>query len=158
MRATAMQMKRSAHCIPPDYFCRQSLELSLKVLQPTHPQLAACLKDALNNHHLRSGLQVKRKNSATTIELFDNLALIKQIRPETVGKIMRALTGIAHHSITTYHAERDEGEIDLSSDIQYGSQLTSVVAYLIQDWAMYIEWILRHSRTETFTPAMRMYH
>lgn len=152
-----MQMKRSTYCMPPDYFCRQSLELSLKVLQPTHPHLAACLKDALNNRHLHSTLQVKRKNTTTPIELLDNLALVKQIRPETVGKIMRALTGIAHESINTHQALSEEEE-SLPSNTHYESQLFAVVAYLMEDWAIYIEWILRHSRTETPTPALHLYH
>lgn len=158
MRATAMPMKRSTHCMPPDYFCRQSLELSLKVLQPTHPQLASCLKDALNNHNLHSTLQIKRKNTTTPIELLDNLALVKQIRPETVGEIMRALTGIAHDSIGNPHTQNDQEAKALPNGIHYEKQLITVVAYLMEDWAIYIEWILRHSRTETPAPTMHIYH
>lgn len=126
-------MSRNTHYMyhqPPDMFSRQVLELTFRLLRNNNPELAFALKKTIDNIHFAPP---EATLGSHTGEMHLNTDVVRLLGAETVGKIVSALTDIGTHAV----AKKD-----------LPPQHIKILRGLIEDWAVFAEWILQHATSE----------
>lgn len=112
---------------PEDFFSRQALELSFRLLRNNNPGLANAINKALAGLHL-APYEVTHK--AHTGEMYYNAQLIAMLNVHVIGKIVSTLTEIGEQAL---HNQ------------QLPSEHIKLLRNLIDDWVLLAEWVLRNS-------------
>lgn len=149
-----MAKEHDRHSMPLDYICRQSMELTYKLLSVDHTEIAdvialllGCKAIPLKKipHPSGEGLKV----------IYENQVLLQYFSGESVAKVVQALTALAKSAIS----EDEQNSERLLSHLQSSGlptlnkpKLVMIIAHLINDWSFLVEWLLQNS-TCTKAPA-----
>ncbi len=112
---------------PDDFFSRQTLELSFRLLRNNNPGLANAIKKALNQIHL---VPYDVLHKVYTGEMYFNAQLLEILNVHTIGKIVSALTEIGEQALHNQALPPEH---------------VKLLRNLIDDWVQLTEWVLRNS-------------
>ncbi len=115
---------------PDDFFSRQALELSFRLLRNNNPGLANAIKKALDQINLAPYDALQK---AHTGEMYFNAQLLAILNVHIVGKIVLALTEIGEEAL---------------KDQALPSEHIKLLRNLIDDWVQLAEWVLRNSSSD----------
>jgi hypothetical protein len=115
---------------PDDFFSRQMLELSFRLLRNNNPGLATAIKKALDEIHL---VPYEILHKAHTGEMYFNAQLLTILNVHIIGKIVATLTEIGERAL--HNQELPAEHIKLLRN-------------LIDDWVQLAEWVLRNSSSD----------
>ncbi len=116
--------------MPVDFFSRQALELTFRLLRNNHPLLAHAVKQTIEN---TAPVPYEDLHSTFTGEMLLNAEVLHSLKAHTIGKIVSVLTEI--------------GEQALKQNDLPPSHMT-LMRTLIEDWVQLTEWVLAHSATD----------
>lgn len=116
--------------MPTDFFSRQALELTFRLLRNGHPLLAHTVKQTIDN---TATVSYEDLQSAYTGEMLLNSEVLASLKAHTIGKIVSALTEI--------------GEDALKQNDLPPSHMT-LMRTLIEDWVQLTEWVLAHTAAD----------
>lgn len=116
--------------MPSDFFSRQALELTFRLLRNNHPLLAHTVKHAIDNS---STVSYEDLQSAYTGEMLLNQELLGSLKAHTIGKIVSALTDIGEEALR---------QKDLPPNHM------TLMRTLIEDWVQLTEWVLAHTSAD----------
>jgi hypothetical protein len=116
--------------MPSDFFSRQALELTFRLLRNNHPLLAHAVKYTIDN---TSTVPYENLQSAYTGEMLLNSDLLSSLKAHTIGKIVSVLTDIGEEALR---------QKDLPP-----SHMT-LMRTLIEDWVQLTEWVLAHTAAD----------
>lgn len=116
--------------MPSDFFSRQSLELTFRLLRTNHPLLAHAVKQTLD---FTTAVSYEDLQSAYTGEMLRNNEVLEALKAHTIGKIVSVLTDIGEEALRKH---------DLPP-----SHMT-LLRSLIEDWVQLTEWVLQHTATD----------
>jgi hypothetical protein len=116
--------------MPSDFFSRQALELTFRLLRNNHPLLAHAVKNTIDNTTIVSYEDLQ---SAYTGEMLLNNDVLGSLKAHTIGKIVSVLTDI--------------GEEALKQKDLPPSHMT-LMRTLIEDWVQLTEWVLAHTAAD----------
>jgi hypothetical protein len=116
--------------MPSDFFSRQALELTFRLLRNNHPLLAHAVKHTIDN---TSTVSYEDLQSAYTGEMLLNSDVLGLLKAHTIGKIVSILTDI--------------GEEALRQQDLPPSHMT-LMRTLIEDWVQLTEWVLAHTAAD----------
>ncbi|WP_331346051.1 hypothetical protein [Cellvibrio sp. UBA7661] len=116
--------------MPSDFFSRQALELSFRLLRNNHPLLAHAIKQTIDN---TTAVSYEELQSAYTGEMLLNTDVLTSLKAHTIGKIVSALTDI--------------GEAALRQNDLPPNHM-ALMRTLIEDWVQLTEWVLQHSASD----------
>lgn len=119
-----MSRKPVADYMPTDFFSRQALELTFRLLRNNHPLLAHAIKQALDTIPT---VAYEDLQSAYTGEMLLNSQVLTSLKAHTIGKIVSVLTEI--------------GESALRNKNLPSTHMT-LLRTLIEDWVQLTEWVL----------------
>lgn len=125
-----MTRKPISDYMPTDFFNRQALELTFRLLRNNHPLLAHAVKHAMDN---TSTASYEDLQSAYTGEMLLNSEVLASLKAHTIGKIVSVLTNI--------------GEEALKQNDLPPNHIT-VLRALIEDWVRLTEWVLAHTAAD----------
>lgn len=126
-----MSRKPITDYMPSDFFSRQALELTFRLLRNNHPLLAHAVKQTIES---TTTVAYEDLQSAYTGEMLLNKEVLDSLKAHTIGKIIAVLTEIGEHALK-------------QSDLP-PSHMT-LLRSLIEDWVTLTEWVLQHSATDT---------
>lgn len=112
---------------PDDFFSRQALELSFRLLRNNNPGLANVIKKALNEINL---VPYDALHTAHTGEMYFNAQLLAILNVHIIGKIVSTLTEIGEQALHNHYLT---------------SEHIKLLRNLIDDWVQLAEWVLRNS-------------
>ena len=115
---------------PDDFFSRQALELSFRLLRNNDPGLSNAIKKILDQINL-APYDVLPK--AHTGEMYFNAQLLAVLNVHIVGKIVLALTEIGESALY---------------DQALPAEHIKLLRHLIDDWVQLTEWVLRNSSND----------
>ena len=127
-----MSRKSKSDYMPKDFFSRQALEISFRLLHNKHPLLAHAIKNTIDTTHI---ISYEELQGAFTSEMLLNTDVLTSLKAHTIGKIVSALTELGHHAL-----QRN----DLPPEHM------RMLRNLIEDWVQLTEWILAHSSPDQF--------
>lgn len=113
--------------MPSDFFSRQALELSFRLLRNNHPLLAHAIKQTIDN---TTTVAYEDLHSAYTGEMLLNVDVLASLKAHTIGKIVSALTDIGETALR---------QKDLPPNH------VALMRTLIEDWVQLTEWVLNHT-------------
>jgi hypothetical protein len=113
--------------MPSDFFSRQALELSFRLLRNNHPLLAHAIKQTIDN---TTTVAYEDLHSAYTGEMLLNVDVLAALKAHTIGKIVSALTDIGETALR---------QKDLPPNH------VALMRTLIEDWVQLTEWVLNHT-------------
>lgn len=116
--------------MPVDFFSRQALDLTFRLLRNNHPLLAHAVKHTIDN---TTTVSYEDLQSAYTGEMLRNVEILASLKAHTIGKIVCALTDI--------------GEAALQQNDLPPNHMT-LMRTLIEDWVQLTEWVLAHTATD----------
>jgi hypothetical protein len=116
--------------MPSDFFSRQALELTFRLLRNNHPLLAHAVKHAIDN---APTVSYEDLQSAYTGEMLLNSEVLASLKAHTIGKIVSVLTDIGEEALR---------QKDLPP-----SHMT-LMRTLIEDWVQLTEWVLAHTAAD----------
>jgi hypothetical protein len=116
--------------MPTDFFSRQALELTFRVLRNNHPLLANAIKQTLDT---TPNVPYEELQSAYTGEMLLNIQVLNSLKAHTIGKIVSVLTEI--------------GETALRDKNLPPSHMT-LLRTLIEDWVQLTEWVLQNTTAD----------
>ncbi|MGV8836800.1 MAG: hypothetical protein ACWA6V_11970 [Cellvibrio sp.] len=116
--------------MPTDFFSRQALELTFRLLRTNHPLLAHAVKQTIDN---TATVSYEDLQSAYTGEMLLNSEVLASLKAHTIGKIVSVLTEI--------------GEEALKQNDLPPSHMT-LMRTLIEDWVQLTEWVLAHTAAD----------
>ncbi len=120
---------------PDDFFSRQTLELTFRLLRNNNPGLANAIKNTLSHIHVAPYESIQGSHTG---EMYFNAEIYESLSAYSIGKIVSSLTGIGEQALQKH---------DMPSE--HINQLRK----LIEDWAQLTEWVLHHT-----TPDKTAYH
>jgi hypothetical protein len=126
----SMSRKPISDYMPTDFFSRQALELTFRLLRNNHPLLAHAIKQTIDN---TATVSYEDLQSAYTGEMLLNSEVLASLKAHTIGKIVSILTDI--------------GEEALKQNDLPPSHMT-LMRTLIEDWVLLTEWVLSHTATD----------
>jgi hypothetical protein len=116
--------------MPTDFFSRQALELTFRLLRNNHPLLAHAVKHTIDN---TANVSYEDLHSAYTGEMLLNSEVLASLKAHTIGKIVSVLTDI--------------GEEALKRNDLPPSHMT-LMRTLIEDWVQLTEWVLKNTAAD----------
>lgn len=116
--------------MPTDFFSRQALELTFRLLRTNHPLLAHAVKQTIDN---TATVSYEDLQSAYTGEMLLNSEVLASLKAHTIGKIVSVLTDIGEEALKQH---------DLPP-----SHMT-LMRTLIEDWVQLTEWVLAHTAAD----------
>jgi hypothetical protein len=116
--------------MPTDFFSRQALELTFRLLRNNHPLLAHAVKQTIDN---TATVSYEDLQSAYTGEMLLNSEVLASLKAHTIGKIVSVLTDIGEEALKQH---------DLPP-----SHMT-LMRTLIEDWVQLTEWVLAHTAAD----------
>ena len=116
--------------MPTDFFSRQALELTFRVLRNNHPLLANAIKQTLDT---TPNVPYEELQSAYTGEMLLNVQVLNSLKAHTIGKIVSVLTEI--------------GETALRDKNLPPGHMT-LLRTLIEDWVQLTEWVLQRTTAD----------
>jgi hypothetical protein len=116
--------------MPTDFFSRQALELTFRLLRNNHPLLAHAVKHTRDN---TANVSYEDLHSAYTGEMLLNSEVLASLKAHTIGKIVSVLTDI--------------GEEALKRNDLPPSHMT-LMRTLIEDWVQLTEWVLKNTAAD----------
>lgn len=125
-----MSRKPISDYMPADFFSRQALELTFRLLRNNHPLLAHAVKKTIDN---TPTVSYEDLQSAYTGEMLLNSEVLASLKAHTIGKIVSVLTDI--------------GEEALKQNDLPPSHMT-LMRTLIEDWVQLTEWVLVHTAAD----------
>lgn len=125
-----MSRKPISDNMPTDFFSRQALELTFRLLRNNHPLLAHAVKQTIDN---TPTVSYEDLQSAYTGEMLLNTEVLASLKAHTIGKIVSVLTDI--------------GEEALKQNDFPPSHMT-LMRTLIEDWVQLTEWVLAHTAVD----------
>lgn len=125
-----MSRKPISDYMPADFFSRQALELTFRLLRNNHPLLAHAVKQTIDN---TATVSYEDLQSAYTGEMLLNAEVLTSLKAHTIGKIVSVLTDI--------------GEEALKQNDLPPSHMT-LMRTLIEDWVQLTEWVLAHTAAD----------
>jgi hypothetical protein len=125
-----MSRKTISDYMPTDFFSRQALELTFRLLRNNHPLLAHAVKQTIDT---TATVSYEDLQSAYTGEMLLNSEVLASLKAHTIGKIVSVLTDI--------------GEEALKQNDLPPSHMT-LMRTLIEDWVQLTEWVLAHSAAD----------
>ncbi len=123
----SMSRKSVVDYMPTDFFSRQALELTFRLLRNNHMHLAQAVKQAIDTI---PNVSYEDLQSAYTGEMLLNSQVLDSLKAHTIGKIVSVLTDI--------------GETALRDKDLPPSHMT-LLRTLIEDWVQLTEWVLLHT-------------
>jgi hypothetical protein len=126
----SMSRKSAVDYMPTDFFSRQALELTFRLLRNNHPLLAHAVKQAIDTI---PNVSYEDLHSAYTGEMLLNAQLLDSLKAHNLGKIVSVLTEI--------------GESALRDKNVPPSHMT-LLRTLIEDWVQLTEWVLQHTAAD----------
>lgn len=115
---------------PDDFFSRQMLELSFRLLRNNNPGLATAIKKALDEINL---VPYEILHKAHTGEMYFNAQLLATLNVHVIGKIVATLTEIGEKALRNQELPAEH---------------IKLLRNLIDDWVQLAEWVLRNSCDE----------
>ena len=112
---------------PDDFFSRQALELTFRLLRNNNPGLANAVQHTLTHIHIAP---YETFQGSHTGEMHFNAEIYDALSAYTIGKIVSALTEIGEQALQKH---------DMPPE--HLNQLRK----LIEDWVQLTEWILGHT-------------
>jgi hypothetical protein len=125
-----MSRKPTNNYMPTDFFSRQALELTFRLLRNNYPLLAHAVKETIDN---TSTISYEDLQSAYTGEMLLNVEVLASLKAHTIGKIVSVLTDI--------------GESSLKQTNLPPNHLV-LIRTLIEDWVLLTEWVLAHTAAD----------
>ena len=125
-----MSRKLISDYMPTDFFSRQALELTFRLMRNNHPLLAHAVKQTIDN---TATVSYEDLQSAYTGEMLLNSEVLASLKAHTIGKIVSVLTDI--------------GEEALKQNDLPPSHMT-LMRTLIEDWVQLTEWVLAHTAAD----------
>ncbi len=125
-----MSRKPISDYMPTDFFSRQALELTFRLLRNNHPLLAHAVKQTIDN---TATVSYEDLQFAYTGEMLLNSEVLASLKAHTIGKIVSVLTDI--------------GEEALKQNDLPPSHMT-LMRTLIEDWVQLTEWVLAHTAAD----------
>lgn len=125
-----MSRKPISDYMPADFFSRQALELTFRLLRNNHPLLAHAVKKTIDD---TPTVSYEDLQSAYTGEMLLNSEVLASLKAHTIGKIVSVLTDI--------------GEEALKQNDLPPSHMT-LMRTLIEDWVQLTEWVLVHTAAD----------
>lgn len=116
--------------MPTDFFCRQTLELSFRVLRYKNPDLAQAIKNVLDKTIC---VEYSDLHSQFTGEMLLNSHIITYLNPHTIGQIVYQLTNLGS---------------EVLSDAKSPPNHSLILKAIIEDWVSLTEWILSKTRED----------
>lgn len=125
-----MSRKPTNDYMPSDFFSRQALELTFRLLRNNHPLLANAVKRVID---VTTTVSYEDLQSAYTGEMLLNKEILESLKAHTIGKIVSVLTEIGEEALKKH---------DLPAAHM------SLLRSLIEDWVHLTEWVLAHTATD----------
>lgn len=125
-----MSRKLISDYMPSDFFSRQTLELTFRLLRNNHPLLAHAVKKTIDS---TTTATYEDLQSAYTGEMLFNKEVLESLKAHTIGKIVAVLTEI--------------GEEALKQQDLPPNHMT-LLRSLIEDWVLLTEWVLKHTTAD----------
>lgn len=125
-----MSRKPTNDYMPSDFFSRQALELTFRLLRNNHPLLAHAVQQAID---ATTTVSYEDLHSAYTGEMLLNKEVLASLKAHTIGKIVSVLTDIGEEALRKH---------DLPP-----SHMT-LLRSLIEDWVQLTEWVLAHTAAD----------
>jgi hypothetical protein len=122
-----MSRKPISDCMPSDFFSRQALELTFRVLRNNHPLLAHAVKQTIDN---LATVSYEDLQSAYTGEMLLNVEVLDSLKAHTIGKIISVLTDIAQEAL---------------KQNDFPPSHMTLMRTLLEDWVRLTEWVLQHT-------------
>ena len=116
--------------MPTDFFSRQALDLTFRLLRNNHPLLAHAVKHTIDT---TATVSYEDLQSAYTGEMLLNAEVLASLKAHTIGKIVSVLTDIGEEALK-------------QSDLP-PSHMT-LMRTLIEDWVQLTEWVLAHTAAD----------
>lgn len=116
--------------MPKDFFSRQALELTFRLLRNNHPLLANAVKQVID---VVPAVPYEDLQGAYTGEMLLNCAILESLKAHTIGRIVAVLTEI--------------GEAALRDKSLPPSHMT-LMRTLIEDWVQLTEWVLERTTAD----------
>lgn len=116
--------------MPADFFSRQALELTFRLLRNNHPLLAHAVKQTIDN---TAPVSYDDLHSTFTGEMLLNTEVLNSLKAHTIGKIVSVLTDIGEQALKQH---------DLPP-----SHMT-LMRTLIEDWVQLTEWVLNRTAAD----------
>lgn len=113
-----------------DFFSRQALELTFRLLRNNHPLLAHAVKQTIDH---TTAVSCDDTHSHFTEDMLLNSEVLGALKAHTIGKIVSVLTEI--------------GEQALKQNDLPPSHMT-LMRSLIEDWVQLTEWVLAHTAAD----------
>lgn len=126
-----MSRKAINDYMPSDFFSRQALELTFRLLRNNHPLLAHAVKQTIDS---TTTVAYEDLQSAYTGEMLLNKEVLESLKAHTIGKIVSVLTDIGEEALKKH---------DLPP-----SHMT-LLRSLIEDWVQLTEWVLQYTAADT---------
>ncbi len=126
-----MSRKPIVDYMPSDFFSRQALELTFRLLRNNHPLLAHAVKQTIES---TTTVAYEDLQSAYTGEMLLNKEVLASLKAHTIGKIVAVLTDIGEQALTQH---------DLPPNHM------ALLRSLIEDWVRLTEWVLQHTAADT---------
>lgn len=117
--------------MPSDFFSRQALELTFRLLHNNHALLAHAVKQTIDS---TTAVSFEDLQSAYTGEMLLNKDVLKSLKAHTIGKIVAVLTEIGEEALKQHNLPP--------------SHMT-LLRSLIEDWVTLTEWVLQHTSADT---------
>ncbi len=124
-----MSRKIPKNSMPADFFCRQTLELSFRLLHSKSPLLAHAIKIAIDKC---KPVDYADMHSHFTGEMLLNNDLLEHLSPHIIGRIVAHLTHLGSEAL-------DKRDLPNSH--------IAIMRTLIDDWVKLTEWILENAAT-----------
>ncbi len=125
-----MSRKPISDYMPADFFSRQALELTFRLLRNSHPLLAHAVKQTIDQ---TPTVSYEDLQSAYTGEMLLNAEVLASLKAHTIGKIVSVLTDIGEEAL-------------MQNDLP-PSHMT-LMRTLIEDWVQLTEWVLAHTAAD----------
>ncbi|MEN0035831.1 MAG: hypothetical protein AAGC78_02135 [Cellvibrio sp.] len=125
-----MSRKILSDYMPTDFFSRQALELTFRLLRNNHPLLAHAVKQTIDN---TATVSYEDLQSAYTGEMLLNSEVLASLKAHTIGKIVSVLTTIGEDALK-------------QTDLPPSHMV--LMRTLIEDWVLLTEWVLDHTAAD----------
>lgn len=125
-----MSRKPISDYMPADFFSRQALELTFRLLRNNYPLLAHAVKQTIDN---TATVSYDDLQSAYTGEMLLNVEVLASLKAHTIGKIVSVLTGIGENALR---------QTDLPPNHMV------LIRTLIEDWVLLTEWVLARTAAD----------
>jgi hypothetical protein len=116
--------------MPTDFFSRQALELTFRLLRNNNPLVAHVIKHAIDTI---PNVSYEDLQSAYTGEMLLNTQLLDSLKAHTIGKIVSILTEIGEKALR---------------DNNLPPSHMSLLRTLIEDWVQLTEWVLQRTAAD----------